>query len=87
MKKDDLPKTIVCKKVFLTCICISQSSVYNAHNKKNMLSLTPPDERRGFNNKSRVPVDDKQFAINHISSYPTVAPHYCRTDTQKKIFK
>lgn len=84
LKKDDLPKIRVCKKAFLTCTCISQSSVYNAHNKKNMLSLTPPDERRGFNNKSRVPVDDKQFAINHISSYPTVASHYCRTDTQKK---
>jgi len=49
-----------------------------------MLSLTPPNERRGFNNKGCVPVDDKQFAIHHISSYPTVASHYCRADTQKK---
>lgn len=74
----------MCKQFFLTTLCISQKTIYNVHKNKNPLSFTPPDEKRGKNTKSRIPNDDRLFAFNHIASFPTVASHYCRADSQKQ---
>lgn len=74
----------VCKKFFLNTLCISQKVVYNCHSSMNPLSLTPPDEKRGKNTTSHIKADDKQYAIDHISSFPAVESHYCRHDTKKQ---
>lgn len=77
-------KIRVCKNFFLSCLVISQNPVYNVHNNKNPVSLTPPDEQRGKQSYSKIPNERKAFAYEHINSYPTVQSHYCRADTNKK---
>ena len=77
-------KIRVCKNFFLSCLVISQKPVYNVHNNKNPVSLTPPDEQRGKQSYSKIPDERKAFAYEHINSYPTVQSHYCRADTNKK---
>lgn len=82
--KHDLPKIRVCKVFFLNSLSISQKVVYNVHENKNPLSLTPPDEKRGKKLDNRISRERKDFVFKHISSYPTIQSHYCRADSQRK---
>jgi len=43
--KHYLPEIRICKVFFLNNLSISQKVVYNVHENKNPLSLTPPDEK------------------------------------------
>lgn len=61
----------MCKNQFLSRLSISQKTVYNVHNNKNPISLTPPGEQRGKQSYSKIPNEKKEFAC-YIDSYPTV---------------
>jgi len=60
-----------------------QKKVYNCHQFKNPISLTPPDEKRGTKTLYRIPISVREKASQHISSFPTIASHYCRSDTKR----
>lgn len=63
---------LVCKIFFLNLLVVSQTVIYNVHLKKNPITLTPPDEKRGKTTVSKIPIERKNFAIQHIKSYPAI---------------
>lgn len=73
----------VCKPMFLNTLCINQSRVYNVHCNK-IGELTPGEDGRGKNTRSKISIEDKLFLMDHINAYPRVESHYARAKTNKE---
>lgn len=57
--------------------------MYNVHLKQNSLTKTSPNENRGKHINGKINESTKANVYNHISSYPTIQSHYCRSDSKK----
>ncbi|KAJ8964765.1 hypothetical protein NQ314_004656 [Rhamnusium bicolor] len=73
----------MCKKFFLTTLCISQKPIYNVHLKKDDTGI-PHRDLRGTHIKDRTTKQDKDQIRAHIERFPHVESHYCRARSNKK---
>lgn len=57
--------------------------MYNVHLKQNPLTKTSPNENRGKHINVKINESTIANVYNHISSFPTIQSHYCRSDSKK----
>ncbi|KAJ1524612.1 hypothetical protein ONE63_011096 [Megalurothrips usitatus] len=78
----------VCKETFLSVLCVSETFVRNAMEKKlKTVSGIPEDDARGKHEpKNKLSPDTVQAVKAHISSFPSYVSHYCRAQTKSLYF-
>ncbi|KAG8188807.1 hypothetical protein JTE90_009195 [Oedothorax gibbosus] len=75
----------VCKAFYLGTLNISQSPIYSAHETKNPITNTANEDMRGKNPSCRrKPEGNKDYAREHIRSFPTVKSHCCVASKKMK---
>ena len=81
----DKKRVSVCKKFFTATLSISDKIIRTALSKRDRQSggITSPDKRGRHTPWNAMPEATKQFALNHIDSFPRVPSHYCRKDNKK----
>ncbi len=80
-------KIRVCKKFYLETLNISQTVIYNAHHKKNIISGNPLPSKAGKHIKMKISDEKRNSVIEHINSFPKVESHYRRAQTSKDYFE
>lgn len=80
-------KLQVCKTYFLSTLSISQKSIYNVHNNKDIDTNIPKPDGRGLYKSTTISETDKNDVRKHIDSFPKVESHYCRSDTRKQYLE
>nr|CAH7754515.1 unnamed protein product [Callosobruchus chinensis] len=76
----------VCKTMFLNTLGIKKGVVDIALKKRSSVNMSFSD-RRGRHVKKVVSPEVKNGIKRHIESFPVVASHYCRSDSERKYLK
>lgn len=77
-------KKRVCKEFFLGTLNISSRRIYYHFSKVNNVSTgLPRSPLKGKNTKKVISPERKEEVRQHISSFPLVESHYCRSTTNK----
>nr|CAI5829866.1 unnamed protein product [Callosobruchus analis] len=75
---------IVCRKFFLSTLCISQQSVDTAIKKKREGGIVSPDKRGRHVPANKTSPEIRESVRNHILQFPVYQSHYSRERTRKK---
>lgn len=77
-------KVQVCKNFFLGTLSVSQKTIYNVHETKNISGNTPRVTLQGRHTKHIISEEAKNAVRDHIKSIPKIDSHYCRAHTQRE---
>ena len=82
-------KVRVCKKLFLTTLDISEKLVTYTLSKRNSgdvgMTFSSPDMRGKHVPSNKTDANILDGIRQHINSFPKMAPHYCRADTNRQF--
>ena len=77
----------VCKSFYLATLNVSQSRVTDCHETKNSQTHTPVPSKQGKHVKHCIPDCHVEAVKEHIRSFPRIASHYRRSNTQKEYLE
>ena len=77
----------VCKQFYLTTIAVSARRISDFHQTKDEETSTPSEPKWGKHTKKKVSDERKQFARDHINSFPRIESHYCRAVSKKEYLE
>ena len=81
---DDSHNVRVCKKMFLRTLNITERLITYTM-KKAATGFSCADERGKHEPHNKTPERLLNRVRQHIESFPTMAPHYCRSDTNRRF--